>query len=223
MKIRSAAGLVRGVGAQGFRKPARDLLHRRLGAIEAVDRSREVQRLLNRPDPIVIAGREHGRRIADGDPADGYDAAELRRTAPSKTMHSRPMTIEPLSAMTCAPNMIRHPRPTVTSPHNTAFGATNAVGSTLGEAPACVISISVSGKRCPEHKPKRRARQPSPGRWALRPAARSASGTCLDNHDSKPPVVAESESTHGIPELVSEVYERSSASQKTSRQIPRRS
>jgi hypothetical protein len=31
------------------------------------------------------------------------------------------------------------------------------------------------------------------------------------SHDSKPPAVAEGESTHGIPELVSEVYERSSS------------
>ena len=55
-------------------------------------------------------------------------------------MHSRPMEIEPLSAMTWAPYMIRQSGPTVTLPHRTAFGATQAVGSICGETPSCLIS-----------------------------------------------------------------------------------
>ena len=55
--------------------------------------------------------------------------AELLRTAFSNTMHSRPMAMDPLSAMTRAPYIIRQPEPIVTLPQTTAFGAMKAVGS----------------------------------------------------------------------------------------------
>ena len=44
-------------------------------------------------------------------------AAELRSTAFSMTMHSRPTLMDPLSAMGCAPNRMHTPGPTATSPH----------------------------------------------------------------------------------------------------------
>ena len=55
--------------------------------------------------------------------------AELLRTAFSNTMHPRPMVMDPLSAMTCAPYIIRQSEPIVTLPQTTAFGAMKAVGS----------------------------------------------------------------------------------------------
>src|SRR5882724_9515510 len=57
------------------------------------------------------------------------------------TMHSLPMVIEPLSAITCAPKRIRQPVPTVTLPQMTAFGATYASVSIQGECPKCLSSI----------------------------------------------------------------------------------
>src|SRR4051812_24387491 len=66
-----------------------------------------------------------------------------RTTAFSITMQSRPSTTCPVepSAVTTAPNRIRAPGPTVTSPETTAFGATWADSSMRGRFPACSISI----------------------------------------------------------------------------------
>src|SRR3954453_71862 len=66
-----------------------------------------------------------------------------RTTAFSITMQSRPSTTCPVepSAVTTAPNRIRAPGPTVTSPDTTAFGATWADSSMRGRFPACSISI----------------------------------------------------------------------------------
>src|SRR5262245_51553670 len=67
--------------------------------------------------------------------------AELLRTAFSMMMHSRPILIDPPSAITCAPNMTRQLGPIVTLPQITAFGATQAAGSIRGVAPSCFMII----------------------------------------------------------------------------------
>src|SRR5262245_53539298 len=67
--------------------------------------------------------------------------AELLRTAFSMMMHSRPILIDPPSAITCAPNMTRQLGPIVTLPQITAFGATQAAGSIRGVAPSCLMII----------------------------------------------------------------------------------
>src|SRR5262245_2542791 len=67
--------------------------------------------------------------------------AELLRTAFSMMMHSRPILIDPPSAITCAPNMMRQLGPIVTLPQITAFGATQAAGSIRGVAPSCLMII----------------------------------------------------------------------------------
>src|SRR5262249_36309357 len=67
--------------------------------------------------------------------------AELLRTAFSMMMHSRPILIEPPSAITCAPNMTRQPGPIVTLPQITAFGAIQAAESIRGVAPSCLMII----------------------------------------------------------------------------------
>src|SRR5262245_31505646 len=67
--------------------------------------------------------------------------AELLRTAFSMMMHSRPILIDPLSAITCAPNMTRQLGPIVTLPQIAAFGAIQAAGSIRGVASSWLIII----------------------------------------------------------------------------------
>src|SRR5262249_9853407 len=79
--------------------------------------------------------------------------AELLRTAFSMMMHSRPILIDPPSAITCAPNMTRQFGPIETLPQITAFGATQAAGSIRGVAPSCLMIIWHLRGYPGEHKP----------------------------------------------------------------------
>src|SRR4029450_2861976 len=54
-----------------LRRGEGDLLHRGVGALEPIDRKREVQWLLDLPDSLMLA-RQHLSRIVDGDPGDGH-------------------------------------------------------------------------------------------------------------------------------------------------------
>src|SRR5262249_43443117 len=67
--------------------------------------------------------------------------AELLRTAFSMMMHSRPILIDPPSAITCAPNMTRQSGPIVTLPQITAFGAIQAAGAIRGVAASWLMII----------------------------------------------------------------------------------
>src|SRR5262245_8787428 len=78
--------------------------------------------------------------------------AELLRTAFSMMMHSRPILIDPPSAITCAPNMTRQLGPIVTLPQITAFGATQAAGSIRGVAPSCLMIMWHLRDLCISHR-----------------------------------------------------------------------
>ena len=69
-------------------------------------------------------------------------AAVARSTACSVTTQASPTVIRDASASSTAPYMMRARGPIRTSPTSVAVGATNAVASTAGATPRCLINMA---------------------------------------------------------------------------------
>src|SRR5438034_9772614 len=87
--------------AKSLRQATRDLHHVSFGAINAVDRKREVQRFLNLPDPFVLVRRKDRSRTTYGNPTNrncisGHDVRlEVHDSIdPNLATLSEPRTVE---------------------------------------------------------------------------------------------------------------------------------